>query len=136
QDRIFGSSRTRLSRSGTKQAVDVIADDVVALARLFSQSRAVENLDAAVMRADQPGRAQPADHLGDRRSLYAEHLAEKLLRERNDVALDLVAGLQQPPRDPRGDVVQTVAGRRLLHLGHDYFRVSVDHRPDSRPACG
>src|ERR1700730_9580409 len=119
-----------------EQAVDVLANDFIALAGFFSETGAIDDLNLAVMRVDQPRGMQFPDHPRNRGSLHAEHFAQELLREGNDVALRPVAGLEQPPAEPRGDVVQTIACRRLLDLPECQFTISRDHRPDPGTAAG
>ena len=54
-----------------------------------------------------------------------EHLPEKLLRERDGVAVDAIVGLQQPAAKPCLQRMQRIARNRLLNLRQQ--QVAIAH---------
>src|SRR5262249_61674520 len=95
----MGESRRQPYRRGGRAAkypVGVVLERGDAFAGNVLEHRAVEDLDVTAAVADQAGALQEASRDGHRGAPHAEHLSEKLLRQRDDIAVDAVVRLQQP----------------------------------------
>lgn len=73
------------------QAFEMIIDGLVAFAAGVAQRLHIEDMDAAAAVIDEPGLLQLPRHDRDAAALHAEHLRQKLLRERKGVAHEQVA---------------------------------------------
>jgi hypothetical protein len=71
----------------------------------------IDDLDDATRTNDCTSRFYFIGCLRDRRAANAEHLSEKFVREHDRVALGSVTGLQQPPAEPRLDVMHGITRR-------------------------
>src|SRR5262249_56233537 len=113
----MGESRRQPYRRGGRAAkypVGVVLDDGVAFAGNVFEHRAVEDLDVTAAVADQAGALQEASRDGHRGAPHAEHLSEKLLRQRDDIAVDAVVRLRQPTPKPALQAIQPLATYHLL----------------------
>ena len=81
---------------GRKDPIGVLPDHGVAFARNVLEGRAVEDLDVAAPVSNQAGALQQTGGDRDGGAPHAEHLPEKLLRQRDDIAVDAIMRLQQP----------------------------------------
>jgi hypothetical protein len=104
----------------------MLPHDLVAGAGSLSELVAFDQRYLAAMRLDQAVGLKPRRDLRDGRAPHAEHAAQEFVGERNGVATGLVAGLQQPPAEAAGHIVQRIAGRSLLDLPELELRISDD----------
>ncbi len=109
---------------------DLVPDDAVTLAGHLLQFAAIQDLDPAATGADQAGTLQRAQREIDRGPLHAEHLREKLLRERDLVAVGSIPRVEQPSGEPPLDPVKRVACRGLLDLQQHRLVVADDRIPE------
>jgi hypothetical protein len=65
-----------------------------------------------------------------RRSSYAKQLRKRLLRQRQEVAVDSIADVEQPPGQAGLDGVQRIAGRHMLDLRQQRPGVDLDRVSD------
>jgi hypothetical protein len=114
-----------LSSNGN-QSIDVTPNNLIACARSFLEAVALEKRYLAPMGLDQPISLQLGCHLRYGCPSHAEHAAQELMRERDDIAVGLVACLQQPSTQATGHFVQSIARRGLLDLAELKLRVSDD----------
>src|SRR2546421_6847401 len=92
--KLGGFDGSRESSALRKQSVNVLACDFIAFASLFFETGAIYDVNASVMRVDESGIMKVAYHPRNCCSLHAKHLTEKLVSERNRVALGSIASLQ------------------------------------------
>src|SRR5262249_5728639 len=121
---------------GRKYLVGVVLDDGVAFAGNVFERRAVEDLDVTAAVADQAGALQEASRDGHRGAPHAEHLSEKLLRQRDDIVVDAVVRLQQPTAKSGLEAMQRIARNRLLDLRKQDIVVAHDEVAESRALGG
>src|SRR5262245_40819301 len=121
---------------GRKYLVGVVLDDGVAFAGNVFERRAVEDLDVTAAVADQAGALQEASRDGHRGAPHAEHLSEKLLRQRDDIAVDAVVRLQQPTAKSGLEAMQRIARNRLLDLRKQDIVVAHDEVAEGRALGG
>src|SRR5262249_31029711 len=75
---------------GRKDPIGVLPDHGVTFARNVLEGRAVEDLDVAAPVSNQAGALQQTGGDRDGGAPHAEHLPEKLLRQRDDIAVDAI----------------------------------------------
>src|SRR5262249_11392841 len=124
-----GATSLRLE-GGRRDAIDVAANGLIALARSCLQAYPIDDLDAATVIADEPCLLQrPGD---DRygRSAHAQQLRYELVSELHGVAFEPVVQLQQPATQTRLDRMQGIAGRALLSLDQQHLAVARDEIAD------
>ena len=109
----FSPQAVAASSRPSDDAIDPAAHELVALAcRRFEPSS---------ISADWIGlrrRAQLGNDLRHRRPPHAEKFRKRLLGQRQDVPVNPIVDLQQPPRQAGLDRVQRIAGRDVLPLCH------------------
>src|SRR5262245_15097382 len=103
-------------RPGRKYPVGVVLDDGVAFAGDIFERRAIDDVDEAAPVTDQAGGLEKAGGNGHGGAAHAEHLPQKLLRQRDGIGVDAVVGLQQPAAEPGLNRMERVARDRLLDL--------------------
>src|SRR5262249_42768949 len=99
-----------------KHLIGVLPGHGVAFTRNVLKCRAVEELDVSAAVADQAGALQEARRDGHGGAPHAEHLSETLLRQREDIAVDAIVGLQEPTAKSGFEAMQRIARDRLLDL--------------------
>ncbi len=99
--------------SGPQQAPVEVHDPAVALAGGFLQALPVCHGDASTVLPDQPSGLERSDHHAHRRTLYAQHLGQELVSERQRVLLQLVAQHEEPTAAARLDRMYGIAGEKL-----------------------
>src|ERR1700738_3563141 len=72
----------------------------------------IDDLDDATRTNDCTSRLYFNGRLRDRRAANPEHLSEKFVREHDRVILGSVTGFQQPPAEPRLDVMHRITRRK------------------------
>src|SRR5712692_7142229 len=120
----------RTSGSAQEHLVDLLPDDAVAFAGEILERRAVDDVNLAAAVADHSRALQQAGRNGHRGPADAEHLPEKFLRQRDRIAVDAVARLQQPATKPRLERMQRIARDRLLDLSEQQVVVPDRELPD------
>jgi hypothetical protein len=113
-----------------------VLDDGVAFAGDVFERRAVDDVDEPPAVADQAGAVQEASRDGHRGAPHAEHLSEKLLRQRDDIAVDAVVRLQQPTAKSGLEAMQRIARNRLLDLREQDIVVAHDELAEGRALGG
>src|SRR5262249_24881634 len=103
-------------KDAVKNLIGVLPDHGVAFTRNVLELRAVEDLDVTAPIADQAGALQELRRDSHRGTPHAQHLSEKLLRQRDDIAVDAIVRLQQPTAKSRFEAMQRIARDRLLDL--------------------
>ena len=91
-------------------------DAFIALAGSVLQGLDVDNIDAPPRVLDHARLLQRVRHWAYARSLYSQHLREKLLREMQIVASCQIAGTKQPTTKPSLSIMRCHASYRLLRL--------------------
>jgi hypothetical protein len=86
----------------------------VAFARNLFERRAIDDVDETATVANEAGALQQAGRDRHRGAAHAEHLREKLLRQRDRIAVDAIVGLQQPAGKPGLERMERIARDRLL----------------------
>ena len=94
----------------------------------------IDDVDAAAAVVDQSGLLQGASDHRDRGAPNAEHLGQKLLRERKVIALDAITRHQKPPRAPLLHGVGPIACRMLCDLDHHRLGVAQQQSVQARGA--
>jgi hypothetical protein len=99
-----------------KHLIAVVPDNRVAFTRDIFDRRAIQELDVTAAIADEAGALQQTGRERDGGAPHSQHLAEKLLRQRDDIAVDAIMRLQQPTAKPGLEGMQRIARHRLLDL--------------------
>jgi hypothetical protein len=94
----------------------MLLNELVASAGLLFEFLLIDKLNLTPLTPDKPSFLQLSDGHSNRSSLHTKHLAQELMRERNDVAFDFITCLEQPTTETRGNVMECVACGRLLDL--------------------
>jgi hypothetical protein len=110
--------------------IDLAAHDVVALTCRFFELRSVNLDQGSPMRSDSTRRPQLAHNQRHSRSSYSKQLRKRLLRQRQEVAVDSIVDVEQPPRRAGLDRVQRVAGGHVLELRQQRPGVDLDRISD------
>src|SRR5262245_11879746 len=121
-------SRRNWRREGP---LDLTPDGAVAFAGAFRERGPIDDLHAPTAVTDHAGALQEARCNRDRRAADGEYLAEKFLRQGDDIPLDTVVRLQKPPAKPRFQHVECIAGNGLLDLGKQKIIVPHDKAANS-----
>ena len=125
--------------------VDPAAHEPVALACRSLESRPVDLDQASPIGSDRARRAEFAGNLRHRCSPHAKKFRERLLRQGQDVTVNPIVDVQQPPCQACLDRVQCIAGRNVLELGEQRPEVGLNRvfqgaamakRRDKRPFRG
>src|ERR1700730_9011113 len=102
----------------------VLPQCLIAFAGQSFERFEIGDLDNATGIADCTCRLYLTGDLGDRGPAHAEHLGEEFLREHDRVALGSVTGLQQPPAEPRLDLMQGIARHADPRLCEQHFVIA------------
>ena len=102
--------------SDKPDTLDPAAHELVALACRRFEPRPVNLDQTPPIGSDRARRAELANDMRHRRSPHAEEFRERLLGQRQDVTVNPIVDVQQPPRQTRLDRVQRIAGRNVLEL--------------------
>src|SRR5215467_2912997 len=81
---------------GRKHFIEVVTDHRVAFTRDLFERRAIDDVDETAAVTDESCALQQAGRDRHRGAAHAKDLAEKLLRQRDRVAVDAIVRLQQP----------------------------------------
>jgi len=111
---------------GRKHFIEIVADHGVAFTGDLFERRAIDDVDEAAAVTDQAGALQQARRDRHRGAAHTEHLPEKLLRQRDRIAIDAIVRLQQPAAEPGLERMERVARDRLLHLRKQEIVVAHD----------
>jgi hypothetical protein len=115
-----GATRLRACRTENprlgKHLIGAVSDDRVAFTRDVFERRAIQDLDMTAAVADQTGALQQARGNGHGGAPHAQHPTEKSLRQRDHVAVHAIVALQQPTAEPGLQLMEHIAGNRLLNL--------------------
>src|SRR5262245_33628511 len=118
------SSQVRRGRQ--KQLVGAVTDGAVAFAGQPFDAGAIEDVNVTAPVANHAGGLEQPRGDRHRRSPHAQHLAEKLLGQGNDVTVDGIMRLQQPARQACLQGMQGIARDRLLDLADQQIVVTHD----------
>ena len=104
----------------------------MAFARGRREPQSVDLDLPASIRSDCAGRAQIPHQEIHGRPPHTEYLRQRLLREREDVVVDVVAYVEQPACHAGFDGMQRIASRAELKLYQHRPHVNLDRVPDRR----
>src|SRR4051794_32897451 len=114
----------------TDELAEMRIDGAVTFAATVLQSLDIDHMDAATTIADQTSLLQLARDESDAAPLHTEHLRQELLRKRQRVTVQQIAGLQKPAAQTLFQLVQCIACGDLLRLGGQY--VLLPHQCDAQ----
>ena len=92
------------------------ANQQIAFARSADEPVAIANGHALPPAFNETRTLQGPSRIGDRRSVYSQHFRQQILGDGQAVLVMPVAHHEEPPRQPRFEVVRTVAGCRYHYL--------------------
>jgi hypothetical protein len=118
-----------------KQALILLHDDPVALARRRLQALAVQNRHLASMIPNQAVLLKRPEHVGDTGTAHTEHLRQEFMSDRKLVGCHSVMGHQQPATTALLHGVQAVAGYSLRNLKKEDAVVKEQQAARTRPAA-
>lgn len=101
-------------------------DDADAAARSLVQPVAVGDADLAARIPNEAGILEPTHRHGERRSLHADHLGEKLLGHPERRFVDSLVNLEEPARSSLVEPVHPIAQDQLGHGDHDYLGMTLE----------
>src|SRR5688572_11475373 len=105
-------------------------DGGVTTAGLCGQLFCIQNVNMAAPDIDQTGVRKLTCRKTDRRALHAEHQAQEFLSERYIIALDEIAGVENPSRQTALQNMNGIAGRTLLSDRPHVHVVAVHGSPE------
>src|SRR5262245_5911083 len=120
------TSANLLLMGGRKHFIEVVTDHRVAFTRDLFERRAIDDVDETAAVTDESCALQQAGRDRHRGAAHAKHLAEKLLRQRDRVAVDAIVRLQQPAAKPGLERMERIARDRLLDLRQQQIVVAHD----------
>src|ERR1700730_17265406 len=115
--------------------VDSAAHDLIALACRCFEPRSVYLDHAPRIRSDSTRHPELAHNVRHRRSSYAKQLRKHLLRQWQEVAVNSIADVEEPPGQAGLDGVQRIAGRHMLELRQNRPGVGLDRLSDGGTAA-
>ena len=124
------SQNARSGRIHQEDLLDFETHGAVAFACRRREPRSVDLDLASTIRSDRSGLAQIAHQKRYRRSSHAKYLRKRLLSEREDVVVDVVAKMEQPACHAGFDRMQGIAGHAELKLHQHRPGVNLDRVPD------
>ena len=110
--------------------IDSAAHDLVALACRCFEPRSVNLDQAAPIRSDRTRHPELAHYMRHRCSSYAKQLRKRLLRQRQEVTVNPIVDVEQPPGQAGLDRVQRIAGGHVLELCQQRPGVDLDRMSD------
>lgn len=113
-----------------KNPIEFAAHDLGAFACRFFEPGPVDLDQASPVRSDSTRRPELAYNQRHCRSPYPEQLRKRLLRQRNDVAINSIVDVEQPSGHACINRVQRIAGGQVLELHQQRRRVGLDRMPD------
>ena len=106
----------RLHSFRRNDAFDPAAHDLVALACRSLEPRPVNLDQAALIGSDGTRLPELLHDMRHSRSTYAKQLRKRLLRQRQEIAVNPIVDVKQPPGQTRLDRMQCIAGGDMLQL--------------------
>ncbi len=106
----------RLHSFRRNDTIDSTAHDLVALARRCFEPRSVYLDQAPPIRSDSTRRPELAHDMRHGRPTHSKQLRKRLLRQRQEVTVNSIVDVEQPPGQARLDRVQRIAGGHVLGL--------------------
>jgi hypothetical protein len=106
----------RLHSFRRNNMIDSTAHDIVALACRGFEPRSVDLDQAPPIGPDSPQRPQLVHDMCHGRSTYAKQLRKRLLRQRQEITVDAIVDVEQPPSQAGLHRVQRIAGGDMLEL--------------------
>src|SRR5215470_11698638 len=120
----------RLISLSRKHPIEVVPHDGVAFTGNLFERRAIEDVDQTATVTDESCALQQAGRDRHRGAAHAEHLPEKLLRQRDGIAVDAIVRLQQPAAKSGFQGMERIARDRLLDLCQQEIVVTHDEVAD------
>ena len=106
----------RLHSFRRNDTIDSTAHNLVALARRGFEPRSVNLDQAPPIRSDGTQLPQLVYDMRHSRSTYSKQLRKRLLRQRQEITVNSIVDVEQPPGQAGLDRVQCVAGGHMLEL--------------------
>src|ERR1700704_5427179 len=116
-------------------AIDSAAHDLVALPCAFFEPRSVNLDQASPIRSDSTRGPELAYNMRHSRSSYTKQLRKRLLRQREEVTVNSIVDVEQPPGHAGLDRVQRIAGGHVLELRQQRPGMGLDHMSDGATAA-
>ena len=123
---LFPPARIFLNRIRRRfqKVVEALLDDGVALARRLFEAEAIENLNGSPMIVDKAFPLQCLRRKCHRLTIDAQHLGQKLMRERQIFAVGPIMHHEEPPADLLLSCVQGVTRDCLLNLSQQRLGIA------------
>ena len=106
----------RLRSFRRNNTIDSTAHDLVAFARRCFEPRSVNLDQAPAIGSDSTRRPQLAHDMRHGRSTDSEQLRKRLLGQRQEITVNAIMDVEQPPGQAGLDRVQCVASSHMLEL--------------------
>jgi hypothetical protein len=109
-------ANARLHCFRRKNLIDFVPHDLVAFACRFFEPRPVNLNQAPPIRSDSTRRPEFAHNMRHSGPSYSKQLRKRLLRQRQDVTINSIVDVEQPPGHAGLDGMQRIAGGHMLEL--------------------